>query len=237
MTTVRGDLNYSRPFDQSIWSDHPQVNQFNDRLYNDFLTHKQYQRKPRKNKEAKLKAIIKVLCLNLFTAWQVDPDCFTAIPSSTNAYSNNTRYRNRQITARLLFDVRAFLEASGLMILFKGYKGRVPKGGKVIRIRATPPLIRLMENDHPIKRNMITRTQNSEIIILKNKEKKYTDYKDTPNTRRMRQNLSAINQAIANTEITLKAPPDIERKIHGLLKQDTKRKERVRVNRFYPLFS
>ncbi|PCI32359.1 MAG: hypothetical protein COB54_07630 [Alphaproteobacteria bacterium] len=221
MTPPTGDLNYSRPFDQFIWSDHHQVNMFTDRLYNDFLAYKQYQRKPGKVTELKPKGTLKVLCLNLFTAWQVSLDLFTALSCNTVDYSRSSRYRNTLITSSFLFPILDFLLDAGLLVLFRGYWDNVKKEGKVTRIRATTKLMQMMVNEYQITGDMIERHPNSETIILKDKDKKYKEYKDTKTTILMRQNLAAINQALANTSITLNAPPDIEREIHEILKQDT----------------
>ncbi|PHZ85928.1 hypothetical protein [Paremcibacter congregatus] len=221
MTTIPGDLNFSRPFDQHLWSDHHHVNALIERLYDDFLNYKQYLRKPGKTKEKTPKATLKVICLNLFSAWRVNPAFFTAISCNTRDYSRHTRYRNTQITTRYLFPILDFLVDRGLIYRAKGYYDRGNNGGKVTRIIASGELNHLMNDTYHLNGDMIERHPHSEQIILKDKDKRCIEYDDTEKTVLMRRNLANINQALSATCIGFNAPPDIRKEIDELLKQDT----------------
>ena len=60
------DLNYSRPLDVHRWSEHPEVNTFVDKIYSSL---------PQLTGNKKIrKQHLKVLLLDLYLVWSVDPD-------------------------------------------------------------------------------------------------------------------------------------------------------------------
>lgn len=65
------DLNYSRKLDVHRWSDYPEVNSFIDKIYSSL---------PSLSGNNKIrKKHLKVLLLDLYLAWTVDPDLKIAI--------------------------------------------------------------------------------------------------------------------------------------------------------------
>ena len=72
------DLNNSRPLDVHRWSKHPEVNSLVDKIYSSlppFIGNKKIR-----------KGHLKVLLLDLYMAWSVDPDLKLAISRDNNNY-------------------------------------------------------------------------------------------------------------------------------------------------------
>ena len=111
--TVR-DYEHSRPLDVHKWSDHPEVNAFVDKIYEEHIhlsgTNIQIKKKH-----------LKVVLLDLYVAWSDDPDLNIAVHMSMNAYSDGTvsgkgksRYNALNIKVSTI-DVVHLLHASGLI--------------------------------------------------------------------------------------------------------------------------
>ena len=79
----RRNYEYSRPLDAHRWSEHPEVNVFVDRIYEEHI------RQSSTNTQIKKKHL-KVVLLDLYVAWSDDPSLNIAVYMSRNAYSDGT---------------------------------------------------------------------------------------------------------------------------------------------------
>ena len=75
------DYYNSRPLDVHRWSDHPEVNSFVNRIYEEQIHY------PGENARIKKKHL-KVVLLDLYVAWSEDPEQSIGVHMSPNAYSN-----------------------------------------------------------------------------------------------------------------------------------------------------
>ena len=88
------DLNYSRPLNVHRWSEYPEVNSLVDRIYSSlpsFIGNNMIRKKH-----------LKVLLLDLYLAWSVDPDLKLAISRDNNSYKAKSRYNELHISKVIL---------------------------------------------------------------------------------------------------------------------------------------
>jgi hypothetical protein len=135
------DLNYSRLFDVSRWSDHPEVDALVDRLYEAHIRSLEpTDRKPTQDKNPCRKAL-KTLLIDLYVGWVDDPLLVTAFARSNRAYRQG-QYNELHISAKVK-DVVDQLVVAGYLLNKDGFKDRREGGsGRVSRIWATTPVWR-----------------------------------------------------------------------------------------------
>jgi len=209
--TYRNDhrLN-SRPLDVHRWSDHPEVKQLIDQLWDAFVEafpeHVAVKRgaKPK----ADNKTQFKVLILDLYVSYLEDPLQWIGMSQSPNQFKSvNSRYNALHISSILII-YRRQLHALG-WIDYKGgsHSDENPQWNFVSRLRASSWLqnqfssLTLMADD-------IGYVPNRECIVLN--EKDYDgdrtfpiEYTDTDSTRRMRDILSRYNCLLEKTHIDI----------------------------------
>ena len=133
-TKTSEELNHSRPFDVHTWSDHPETNEFVDRIY------KKHFSDPLSNIQRKH---LKPILLDLYVKWREDPTLLTGIHRGRSHYLAGSRYNELHISYRVIavIDRLVGLELIGLE---KGYPGDnwSGKGGRSSRIWPREKLIR-----------------------------------------------------------------------------------------------
>ncbi|WP_204326066.1 hypothetical protein [Sulfitobacter sediminilitoris] len=149
---------------------------------------------------------LKVLILDLYVAWKEDPELSIGVSLSSNAWQAGSRYNALHISKKIVPIIKA-LEVAGLIDIAKHhYKAAGHEGNRTTRIRAAEPL-RKMFQKAKFQRDDIGRAEGEEVIILKNDKNKQIEYDDTPDTNRMREELTAYNQLIFNSFIDI---PDLQ---------------------------
>ena len=78
------DYQHSRPLDVHRWSDHREINNLVDLVFEKFIS-----RKAKGNKNIRKKHL-KVVLLDLYVAWLNDPDLNIAVHMTMGAYSDGT---------------------------------------------------------------------------------------------------------------------------------------------------
>ncbi|MBY6006731.1 hypothetical protein KUV62_22635, partial [Salipiger bermudensis] len=92
------DPDYSRPFDVHRWSDHPEVKGVVDTLWDEWLPGTELRkgdgkrRKTGPKPKATDKTHLKVLVLDLYVAWNEDPELSVGVHMSPNEYKVGSRY-------------------------------------------------------------------------------------------------------------------------------------------------
>jgi hypothetical protein len=194
----------SRPLDIHRWSDHPQINALVGRLVNEILGVSAYNREP---DLAELGKHVKVVVLDLYMAHQVDPEMYVGYSRRAADYSRKSRYNESAISYRFLIRVIDGLMHGQLGYIEHhiGFKNRVSGSGYRSRMRATDKLLTVFAS-YFIKPHMVGRTNNEEVIILRDSDKKNIEYEDTADTNRMRENLRRLNRRLDDTWIDLYVP-------------------------------
>lgn len=200
---------YSRPFDVHIWSDHPEVNQVVDIVWESFPSEVQLELMPTANKKPKssAKRQMKVVLLDLYVAWKLDPKLNIAIGMGKDYYKAKSRYNELHISSKTPQIVHT-LAASGWLDTAKGFYNRVtPSYSKATRIRASEALQKVFEQAG-FGVEDIGSQEERECIILKQKEggeSKSIEYEDTELTIAMRQEVRAYTDMLNRHFIDLRS--------------------------------
>jgi hypothetical protein len=163
------DPKRSRPIDVHRWSDHPEVAGFVDSIWEEHF--KDYAAKELVKSGAKAKRKhrdqLRVILLDLYVAWQTDPDLSIGVHLSANAWKTGSRY-NALHLSKIIPDFVHRLSEVGLIQLSKGsFTAPGAATNRTARIRAEEPL-REMFREAKFGREHIWLVPDRECIILKN---------------------------------------------------------------------
>lgn len=149
----------------------------------------------------KLYEHLRLTLLNLCIVHFSDPAKYIAIDRDKNAYRKGSRYHKLFISYTYLIKAIDYLIDNKYAEYKKGFHFK-DKGFKS-RIKATPKLIQLIEQEK-ISATMIKHNiPDDRLIILKDEDKIEIEYEDTAETLRMKENLKIINKVLGNTPILL----------------------------------
>ena len=190
------DLSNSRPFDLHKTSSYEAVNFVVNAVFDGIP----YDRRPKGENERKAKQHLKTVLVNLFDVYHVDPKRWLGHTRTPEWYSKRpARYNKLEIKGKGLKRVIDGLLELGHIEYEKGFRAQTTfKQGRWSRMRAHPGLIELM-TQAGIKPHMVERVDDEETIILRARKKTdqrkgdEIDYADTPETKRMRENVRTIN--------------------------------------------
>ena len=196
------DLDNWAPLDTHRWSDYPQVNDAVNELFDTLSTSPKF-----KGKKNLRKKHIKVVVLDFYVKYLQDPRRWTGYYRMSSKYRPGGRYNKLHIS-RLTIDIVDALESLGYVEQYKGHYSRTGGSSHMSRVRAMPLLIDLLKHRHRVTLPMIGRAPNTECIVLRDydaKRKKQVDidYDDTPDTIRMRNELTRYNNSIRRTFIDI----------------------------------
>lgn len=162
----------------------------------------------RKDAREKIGVALSVILSNLLKARAYEDDVFVAIPLNSNYYTDN-RYNNHLLSFRSVHKVFKYLSRDGGEIHTKPFSSTRVKGkGRVTRIilKADPsctspeagspdrPPFMFITNSTLDIPPSFTPSHIQEIIRKKNESKVLIDYKDTDETRAMREKLTQWNE-------------------------------------------
>ena len=220
------DVWYSRPLDVHVWSEHKELNNIIDEVFDSLSDEQRLSISGRsKNKgRASGREHLKVVVLDLYVAWKTDPMLSIGVALGNGAYKVGSRYNALFISSRIR-DVIHGLHAQEFIDLAKGSHNRTGtgKGNRTTRIRAAQRLVDLF-NDVGLEPYELSLNHEKECVVLKDhdvdefgepirrkgqKKSRDIEYQDTPETVRMREELRAYNALLAETYIdipTLREP-------------------------------
>lgn len=196
------ELDYSRLLDVHKCSDHHEVDDFVDKIYNEHFAGLN---------EAIRKKHVKVLLLSLYVNWLADPKLYTAFERNVNAYKPKSRYNAVHISKTMIKVVDKLLIA-GLINQKDGFFDRGRGIGRTSRLSPTETLISFFEDASFTELDVFEHADRECIILrdkienkAKNKKSKAYDkeYEDTNETISMREQLHEYNNLIANTFIDI----------------------------------
>ena len=219
------DVWHSRPFDVHVWSDHQEVNDVVETVYNSLSEDQQQtiQGKSNNTGRASGKTHLKLVLIDLYVAWKTDPDLCIGIALGKDAFKVKSRYNALHISTRVRHVVRC-LEEQEYIDFSKGSYNRTGsrRGNRTSRMRAAKRLIDLFLN-LDLEPYELDLHHNKECIVLKDhdvedneepirvkgqKKSKDMEYTDTPDTIQMRFELAAYNALLAETYIDIPSLTD-----------------------------
>ena len=158
-------LDYSKPLDVHKWSDYPEVNNFVNQIWDEYLSARFPEQAGRgKRPKGPRKQQFKVVLLDLYVAWKEDPDLLIGVSLENGAYKANSRYNKLHISNKLR-EVLRHLENIGLIGLHLGREG----AKRSTRIWATEQLKNIFK-EAKINLLMVNDHLDKEVIVLNNKE-------------------------------------------------------------------
>ena len=133
---------HSRPIDVHRWSDHPEVAKLVEGIWSEHFGDYAAKEEVKAGAKAKRKHRdqLRVVILDLYVAWQTDPDLSIGVHMSMNAWDTNSRY-NALHMSKIIPELIHRLSEVGLTQLAKGsYAGPGAASNRTSRIRAEEPL-------------------------------------------------------------------------------------------------
>lgn len=198
-------LDHSQPLDVHRWSDHPETNVFVDEIYARYFEG---------GNSGIRKRHLKVVLLDLYVRWAIDPTLKTAVSLNVDSYQARSRY-NAIHLSKLTIEIVERLAEVGLIDLVKGFYDRInPENSRDSRIWPRSELTRLFVQAR-FGIMDVSKHPGEEVIILraphpqKPKKQIEVDYTDDDKTNGMRNRLRAYNALITSTFVdipTLETP-------------------------------
>ncbi len=191
-------LRLSRRLDVHTWSDHPEVNQFVDSIYESHFSG---------GNERIRKRHLKVVLLDLYVAWWENPDLKISVSLNRNDYKRDSIYNELHISARTI-DVVYRLHEVKLIEMAKGFFDRNRKKGFLTRIW---PSNLLLEEFRRARFGYLDISYSAKRmpIVLRNDQGENIDFSLLPNAFREEiQQLKSYNHLLSRTFISI---PDIGR--------------------------
>jgi len=158
-------LDYSRSLDVHKWSDYPEVNSLVNTLWDEFLsTELPASIAAGKRPKSSAKRQFKTLLLDIYVAWQEDPDLVIGVQLTNGSYKVGSRYNALHISKKIV-EVIHHLERVGIIHMHIGSEA----AARSTRIWPSEKLIAIFtESDiHPL---MIGPHEDKEVIVLSAKE-------------------------------------------------------------------
>ena len=199
-TTKKEKLEYSRAFDIHKWSEHKEVKECVDSISKELMRLKSF----KTSRENLIKKHLKVLIVDLWSAWNQDPKLYIGISRRYSDYIKNKRYGKIGLSYKPMIKVLDGLEKKKYINHYIGWLDRGRSIGRTTRIIATKKLIQKIVKEHKIKKSYIQKCRNQECLILKDKidgKNVEIDYKDNKNTKRMRTDLIEYNNLLRRSHI------------------------------------
>ena len=197
------DYQHSRPLDVHRWSEHLEINNLVNLVFEKFISLKAKENKTIRKKH------LKVVLLDLYVAWLNDPDLNIGVHMTTGAYSDGTvfnkgksRYNELNIKVSTIEIVHRLHDA-GLIGLKGGWQDAGGRGF-LTRIWPTNKLTKLFE-DAAFGEFDIGYTDNRETIILRDEEKDEVEYTDKTHIKQMRLAVQQYNKLLEKTFIDIQS--------------------------------
>ena len=167
--------------------------------------------KPARKERRKYWKTARMLITNLWESANASNNPWRSLSRDKSAYLEGTRYNKLYITYLLVKVVDRLIEL-GYIEQIKGKYNSATGFGRASRIKATEKLLELVRIRDIFSVLAPNPEDNSETIILKDKNKKLVDYKDFERTDTAREELRLINELLAKTklEVSKKALKDTE---------------------------
>lgn len=210
------ELNNSRPLDVWRVSEHPEVKEVISILFQEMnsqkLVNKRYADRLRRN----LIAVV----LDLYVAYLSEPKLYIGYSRDRNNYGKGSRYKALFLSYEHLIKSVDFLIDNQYAENVPGYRHPdAPFKSRSSRLRATEKLIDLFRRKK-VKPGMMKKDENEPLIILRDENKQPIGYEETEETKRMTENLKAINKALEKWAVLLYVTDEKLKEINERQKKD-----------------
>ena len=198
--TKKEKLEYSRSFDIHKWSEHKEVKECVDSLCKELMKLQSF----KTSRENLVKKHIRVLVVDLWSAWNQDHKLYLGVSRRYSDYIKNKRYGKIGLSYKPMIKVLDALAKKKYIDQNIGWLDRSRGIGRITRIISTKKLIQKIVKEHKIKKSHIQRCRNQECLILKNKidgKNVEVDYKDNKQTKLMRSDLLEYNNLLRRSHI------------------------------------
>jgi len=211
---------HSTQLDVHTWSNHQELNLLVDRMWSAFgLTRQQAITAKGNRKGTDPKRVLKVLLVHLYATYLDDPTLWTGISRSKNSYAPTSRYNKLHISFKLV-QIIDYMRELNYLDFVMGSNDRTYNGWHSFNSRILPSNILkaefakctatlfdidkhknevavvLSDFETDTEGNLITRTKGKKV-------RKNIEYDDTPETKRMEQDLQAYNELLRKTYIDI----------------------------------
>ena len=160
-----GNPHNSRPFDVHTWSDHPEVNDLLEDVFN--LLPDDFESKSNR-KGTPTKRVLKVVLLDLFVLWKEDPAKWIGISLSHTAYKSS-RYNALHLSKKTIPVVHALHDLGLLDWLNHSHSKTNPRGNRTTRIRASDKLQEMFAQA-ALEEDWVSFNEQKEVIVLRDKD-------------------------------------------------------------------
>jgi hypothetical protein len=198
----RHDPHHSRPLEVHRWSDHPEVRNLTDEIWDAYFAAEFGRTGRGKRPKTHPKLQLRVLLLDLYVAWVDDPTLSIGVAMNHTAYDAGSRYNAVHISPIICKLIRHAV-AVGLIGFWRGSEG----AGMVSRIWAEAPLVEAFKRARFGVLD-IGRFPDEECIILSRGKGQWIPYDDTAEIVEQRSRLRAYNKLLHRTFIDI---PSLDR--------------------------
>jgi hypothetical protein len=146
---------------------------------------------------------IEVLLSNLIVANARSPKTLLNIPLSNNTLRGNPRYRPVVYGKHFRDLITLMVDLHLIKFVTKGHNVREWRRREITTIRSTGKLLKAFPAISTVTRNVFTRIDPQEVIILKDRDRQLLAYSDNDETRRWRDEMQTINTYLREASISL----------------------------------
>ena len=215
---------HSRPFDVHRWSDHGEINELVHSIFETFSDDERRRIEGKSNNKGRANGFthLKIVLIDLYVAWKVDPELSIGLARGNDAYKVNSRYNALYISPRVRSVVDILSDHRLVETLGGSYDRKgTGKFNHTSRIRASAPLCILFKKI-TIESFQLELNKNQECIVLTDfdtdqegnfitvssgnrtkKKRVLVEYEDDDNTRQIRQELQQYNALLKDTFIDI----------------------------------
>ena len=187
-------------FDFSLCSDTVEMSEAVIELSSELRQTKAASKTHRRNLERSIRSILS----NLLYNHGQNPETYTAFGRTDKFYPKAIRYNPFQIKLRGIVAVADGLIQLGYVDYKVGFINPDYGYTRLSRLRAKTKLIEMLERRAGLTPSHIQIYVSAESIILRDENKRDIDYRETNETRRMREHLSRYNEQLKNAEIKIR---------------------------------
>ena len=193
-------LDNSRPLYMWRLSEYPEAKGAIDHVFNEMVDAGVVKIRYRK----KWRDLTRAILLDLYVANVTDPEMYVGYSRDANKYKVGSRYGSFFMSYTILVQLTEYLEDQGYIEQDLGFQNKKnPTKSRVTRMRATPKLARIFQDEHKVTEPMIRHNPEEQVIILRDADKKAIEYEDAPEIIQMREDVQLINRKLEKHAILL----------------------------------